>query len=72
VRAVSFDVILCGNVMIYVDKPAQEALAGRFYICLVKGGYMLYHYDCPQEDGAFLLSTLWGNTHEWVGSSTNI
>ena len=34
-----FDVIFCRNVMIYFDKPTQNALINRFYDCLEKGGY---------------------------------
>lgn len=34
-----FDVIFCRNVMIYFDKPTQDALVNRIYQCLVKGGY---------------------------------
>ncbi len=33
-----FDFIFCRNVMIYFDKPTQEALVGRFYDCLDSGG----------------------------------
>lgn len=34
-----FDVIFCRNVMIYFDKPTQEAVVNRLYNSLVKGGY---------------------------------
>ena len=34
-----FDIIFCRNVMIYFDKPTQNALTNRFYDCLEKGGY---------------------------------
>lgn len=34
-----FDVIFCRNVMIYFDKPTQNALTNRFYHCLEKGGH---------------------------------
>jgi chemotaxis protein methyltransferase CheR len=37
----SFDVIFCRNMMIYFDKPAQQALVKRFWQKLVPGGYLL-------------------------------
>jgi chemotaxis protein methyltransferase CheR len=33
-----FDVIFCRNVLIYFDKPTQEALVRRLATCLVDGG----------------------------------
>ncbi len=36
-----FDVIFCRNVMIYFDKPTQEALVNKFYRYLQPGGYLL-------------------------------
>ncbi|MCW7755352.1 protein-glutamate O-methyltransferase [Desulfobotulus sp. H1] len=38
--ALTFDVVFCRNVMIYFDKPTQEALVGKFYNCLRPGGYL--------------------------------
>jgi len=35
-----FDFIFCRNVMIYFDKPTQQALVGRFYDCLGQGGLL--------------------------------
>lgn len=35
-----FDIIFCRNVMIYFDKPTQEALVSRFYQCLNRGGLL--------------------------------
>lgn len=35
-----FDVIFCRNVMIYFDKPTQEALVNRFCQCLNRGGHL--------------------------------
>jgi chemotaxis protein methyltransferase CheR len=37
----SFPVIFCRNVMIYFDKPTQEALVERLAACLEPGGYLL-------------------------------
>lgn len=36
-----FDVIFCRNVMIYFDKPTQQALVNRFARHLRPGGYLL-------------------------------
>ena len=36
-----FHVIFCRNVMIYFNKPTQEALVNRFASCLEPGGYLL-------------------------------
>lgn len=36
-----FDFIFCRNVMIYFDKPTQQALINKFYGSLVDGGYLL-------------------------------
>jgi len=36
-----FDVIFCRNVMIYFDRPTQEALVGRFTQHLRPGGYLI-------------------------------
>lgn len=36
----TFDVIFCRNVMIYFDKPTQEALVNKFYRYLSPGGYL--------------------------------
>lgn len=36
-----FDVIFCRNVMIYFDRPTQEALVNRFTRHLLPGGYLL-------------------------------
>jgi chemotaxis protein methyltransferase CheR len=35
-----FDVIFCRNVMIYFDRPTQEALVNRYYDNLKPGGYL--------------------------------
>lgn len=35
-----FDFIFCRNVMIYFDRPTQEALINRYYDNLVKGGHL--------------------------------
>lgn len=35
-----FDAILCRNVMIYFDKPTQQALVERFWAMLRPGGYL--------------------------------
>jgi chemotaxis protein methyltransferase CheR len=35
-----FDVIFCRNVMIYFDKPTQNAVVGRFHDLLEEGGYL--------------------------------
>jgi len=35
-----FDAIFCRNVMIYFDKPTQEALVNRLAACLEPGGYL--------------------------------
>lgn len=35
-----FDFIFCRNVMIYFDRPTQEALINRFYDNLAVGGYL--------------------------------
>ena len=35
-----FPVIFCRNVMIYFDKPTQEALVNRLAACLEPGGYL--------------------------------
>ena len=35
-----FDIILCRNVMIYFDKPTQNALVDRFHTMLTKEGYL--------------------------------
>jgi len=37
----AFDLILCRNVMIYFDKDTRERLVGKFYNCLVDGGYLI-------------------------------
>lgn len=36
-----FPVIFCRNVMIYFDRPTQEAVVGRLSACLEPGGYLL-------------------------------
>jgi len=36
-----FDVVFCRNVMIYFDRPTEEALVGKFAGQLHKGGYLL-------------------------------
>lgn len=36
-----FDFIFCRNVMIYFDKPTQEALVGKYYDALDRGGHLL-------------------------------
>jgi chemotaxis protein methyltransferase CheR len=36
-----FDVIFCRNVMIYFDRPTQEALVGKYTGALLTGGYLL-------------------------------
>ncbi len=35
-----FDIIFCRNVMIYFEKPIQEALVNRYYELLALGGYL--------------------------------
>ena len=35
-----FDIIFCRNVMIYFEKPIQEALVNRYYELLSLGGYL--------------------------------
>lgn len=35
-----FDIIFCRNVMIYFDKPTQQALVDKFYEMLCPGGYL--------------------------------
>jgi chemotaxis protein methyltransferase CheR len=35
-----FDAIFCRNVMIYFDRPTQEALVGRLGAHLAPGGYL--------------------------------
>ena len=35
-----FDIIFCRNVMIYFDRPTQEAVVNRFRACLRPGGYL--------------------------------
>jgi len=37
----AFDAIFCRNVMIYFDRPTQEALVGRFHRHLKPGGLLL-------------------------------
>jgi chemotaxis protein methyltransferase CheR len=36
----SFPLIFCRNVMIYFDRPTQEALVNRLAGCLEPGGYL--------------------------------
>jgi chemotaxis protein methyltransferase CheR len=36
-----FDVIFCRNVMIYFDRPTQEALVAKFCHVMNRGGYLL-------------------------------
>ena len=36
-----FDFIFCRNVMIYFDKPTQQALINKFFGALSEGGYLL-------------------------------
>lgn len=51
-----FDVIFCRNVMIYFDRPTQQALVDRFSTVLHSGGYLLIGHSeslsaikCPLE-----------------------
>jgi chemotaxis methyl-accepting protein methylase len=37
----AFDLILCRNVLIYLDARAQEALFERFHRCTVRGAYLM-------------------------------
>lgn len=37
----SFDVIFCRNVLIYFDRPSQEAVFGRFHDALAPGGFLV-------------------------------
>lgn len=39
--AASFDMILCRNVIIYFDQPAQEKLFAEFHACLRPGGVLV-------------------------------
>ncbi len=36
-----FDVVYCRNVMIYFDRPTQQALVNRFAAHLHPGGYLM-------------------------------
>lgn len=36
-----FELIVCRNVIIYFDRPAQEELFGKFHRVLASGGYLL-------------------------------
>jgi chemotaxis methyl-accepting protein methylase len=36
-----FELIVCRNVIIYFDRPAQEELFGKFHRVLAPGGYLL-------------------------------
>lgn len=36
-----FDIVFCRNVIIYFDRPTQEALLGRMSACIRKGGNLI-------------------------------
>jgi len=51
-----FDVIFCRNVMIYFDRPTQQALVARFAAVLNPGGYLLIGHSESLNSIAHTLS----------------
>ena len=50
-----FDVIFCGNVMIYFDQPTKDALVRRFHDATVPGGYlMISHSENLSKDAPYI------------------